>query len=316
MRWMRGPGMPFDKPRSGLPLVIVAAERRLIGYGGNPLGSSESWAFSMKDDAWSTLVLGVTPPPGRTGHCAVHLPPQNAILYVGGHDEAGPAMPPALSFTVGTPGFTDLEDARYAPTEGCAAAYIDTQSRAVIFGGQTALGPSGSTWLVDGSTNTFTQATPASSPPARRGGTLVTDSGASSGTQLVLFGGTNGMDDLADVWLWNGTTWGEVGTSADPQARATDEPRPLGRSNGAVALDPTRRLLYVFGGERQGQLLDDLWRLDLRSATWQRLDLDPRPPARKDASVAYDGILDRLLLFGGQGPSTALSDGWVLSPAS
>jgi hypothetical protein len=311
MHWTRGPGTPAQTARAGLPLVHVVAERRLVGYGGTPIGPGAAWAFSLKDDAWKTLVLGVAPPSGRTGHCAAHLPMQNLIVFVGGHDDATDELP-ALGFTVGTPNFIELDKA-YAPREGCAAAYLDGSGQAVVFGGQLAGGLSAQTWLFDGATQKLTRADPAQAPPARRGAALVADAGNPSGPRLVLFGGTDGTSAMADVWLYDGGTWGELGTSADPRAGTTDAPRPLGRSGAAVALDPTRRLLYVHGGEREGQVLDDLWRLDLRSATWERLDLSPRPEARKDASVAYDAILDRLLLFGGEGSGTRLADGWMLS---
>src|SRR5688572_6456513 len=84
LRWKSSPGMPLGEGRAGLPLIRTTTDRRLIGFGGSPALADAVWAFSLRDDAWATLVRGTTPPPGRAGHCAAYVPPQNQIVYIGG----------------------------------------------------------------------------------------------------------------------------------------------------------------------------------------------------------------------------------------
>jgi hypothetical protein len=321
MVWGHGAGMPLGMGRAGMPLVLATANSTLVGFGGSPTSSSDTWSFSLHNDAWSTLILPAAPPPGRTGHCAAYLPPQNSALFIGGHDDAGQPQTTPMTLTIGTPAYVEVTGAGPQPTAGCAAAFSPPAERVVVFGGLVGGAPSPSpsddTWLFDGVASSFAPAAPAHRPPARSGGALVADPGAiSSDARLLLFGGLGIGGELADVWLWDGSDWGELGTSADPDAPTTDDPRPLGRSDAAVALDPTRRALYVFGGARLGALLDDLWRLDLRTLTWSRLHpAGGGPAARAQASAAYDPVLDRMLIFGGRGEAGPLADGWSLAPA-
>lgn len=318
MVWARNPGMPLGEGRAAMPIVLSPMERRLIGFGGSPTSATDTWAFSLRDDAWSTLVMGAASPPGRTGHCAAYLPAQNHILYVGGHDDSGASQAAPIVLAVGTPGFLSVLGLAPTPASGCAAAYHQVRTSAVVFGGKTGSSVNAETWLYSPSSQGFTQATPSHSPDARAGGTMVIDpgpSGEATTGRLLLFGGASADLELGDLWLWNGDDWGELGTTADPDTINTDAPRPLGRTGAAVAVDPNRRLMYVVGGTRQGTLLGDLWRLDLRTLTWSRLAVAGGPGAREGASVAYDPILDRLMLFGGRGDSGTLADGWSLSPA-
>ncbi|MDY0002828.1 MAG: hypothetical protein RBU30_16135 [Polyangia bacterium] len=52
--------------------------------------------------------------------------------------------------------------------------------------------------------------------------------------------------------------------------RATESPFGLARERHGSRLLPDRRALYVAGGERDGQPLVDIWRLDLLSFRWER----------------------------------------------
>jgi hypothetical protein len=317
MRWSRGAGTPLGEAHASMPLVQAPTARRLIGFGGLPLSDTRSWTFSLKDDAWSTLLSGSAPPPGRTDHCAVYLPELNQVLLVGGHDDLGAALPRSMLFPIALPAYSAVVGDGPVPTSGCAASYLPSLARAVVVGGSGPTGLSDDTWLFDGSTATYQLTSPPHRPIAASGAGLVYDPGvgpnASTG-RLLLFGGLTATGESAALWRFDGQDWGELGTSSDPAATSTDEPRPLGRTRAAVTIDPTRRLLYLFGGARQGGLLGDLWRLDLRSLTWERLALPDAPSGRANASVAFDVVLDRLLLFGGLGEQGPLADSWVLSP--
>ena len=313
--WSRNTGMPLDQGRAGVPLALAPTERRLIAFGGSPTASTDAvWSFSLRDDAWSTLQLGTAPPPGRTGHCAAYLPAQNQVLYVGGHDDDGTPRTTPMLLAVGTPGFVDVLGGAPTPLSGCAAAFFPRSSHALVFGGGFGPGPTDETWSLDPAGPAFTELLPAHRPPPRAGGALVADPGPdgdAATSRLVLFGGAGAIAELDDVWRFDDADWGELPTSGDPNA-AGDSPRPLGRSGAAVALDPVRRLLYVFGGARQGVDLADLWRLDLRTLTWEELHA-AGPTGRSDASAAWDPILDRMLIFGGRTNGRLLSDGWTLS---
>jgi Galactose oxidase, central domain len=89
--------------------------------------------------------------------------------------------------------------------------------------------------------------------------------------------------------------------------------RPSARSDAGLAAT-SRRRVYLFGGERAGTPLRDLWRLDLRRKRWKRL----RPPGRRPrARFGHNLVAERngtLLLFGGQDESGFFADVWRFNP--
>ncbi|MEO6954044.1 MAG: kelch repeat-containing protein [Polyangia bacterium] len=313
--WKKRTDAPGSVPRADMPIVIAPEQRALFGFGGMPLTQTDAWSFSLLDDSWSVVPLGTTNPPGRDGHCAAYLPVQTQVLFVGGHGRD--ATPPASRLlAVGNDAYSPVTGDRPAAGDGCAAAYLSRTHGVVVYGGSST---PDETWLFDGTTSTYTQQLPDNTPGGRVGASLIEDPGVASDAGVtdfvILYGGLENGVESTDVWIYNGTVWAELGTSADPVASDTDDPRPLGRTQAAVALDSTRHLLYVFGGLRQGAYLADLWVLDLSTTTWHRLPIGGGPVGRAGASVAWDTVLDRMLLFGGKGDAGLLSDGWTLSVA-
>ncbi|MEZ4365571.1 MAG: DUF4215 domain-containing protein [Kofleriaceae bacterium] len=89
---------------------------------------------------------------------------------------------------------------------------------------------------------------------------------------------------------------------------------PSPRSAHAMAYDPVRREIVLFGGQHgtrlgefdngQGtlQALDDTWALSLSTGTWSRRASSGGPGARFGHALAYDVARRKLILFGGQAP--------------
>jgi hypothetical protein len=71
---------------------------------------------------------------------------------------------------------------------------------------------------------------------------------------LLLFAGWDGPSRPAATWLWSGGTWRKT-DSAPPKRRGT-----------AVAYDPVRRRVVMFGGDGEAGLLGDVWEWD--GAKW------------------------------------------------
>lgn len=144
-------------------------------------------------------------------------------------------------------------------------------------------------------TATWTQAAPATSPPARREHAMAFDSGRN---RLVLFGGVNSIGLLSDTWEWDGATW----TLRTP---ATSPPPRLGHT---MAYDSTRHTIVLFGGVDGAGRRNDTWEWD--GTAWTQRTPATSPPARSHAGMAYDGDRQQLVLFGGWGTSTNLGDTW------
>jgi len=100
----------------------------------------------------------------------------------------------------------------------------------------------------------------------------------------------------------------DVGQNASP-----------GRTEAAVAYDPSRECLWVFGGrDVRGKLLGDLWQLRLHSGTtgtWVRIDDTEGGPAPRCGSVAFvDPTTGNLVIAGGWDGQGICAEMWIYSP--
>jgi len=169
-------------------------------------------------------------------------------------------------------------------------AYDAAMGQIVLFGGYNGNYP-GDTWVWDGTT--WTQLSPASSPPATLGASMAYD--AATG-QIVLFVGSN-------TWTWNGTTWTQQSPANSPPAR----------SEASMTYDAATGEVVLFGGFGNSGPLNDTWTWN--GTTWTQQYPASTPSIRESASVAYDAATGQIVLFGGDDFSTFLGDTWNLQLA-
>ncbi|MBI5001456.1 MAG: hypothetical protein HZB92_08050 [Euryarchaeota archaeon] len=75
--------------------------------------------------------------------------------------------------------------------------------------------------------------------------------------------------------------------------------------------------LVTFGGyEGAGIYPDETWEYNLFTNRWTSYSPTPRPPGRRYHSMAYNPVLNEIILFGGFGASGALQDTWKYFPAN
>jgi len=167
----------------------------------------------------------------------------------------------------------------------------------------------GDTWLWDG-TSWKKSATDGTGPTPRYGHAMALDEGRN---RIVLFGGWTMGDPqkpppLSDVWEWDGTAWHEVWPSD-----ATGGPHARGEA--AMAYDPSRKAVVIFGGGTgYGELdseLGDAWAWDGKAWT----QLSEGPGARRARIMFWDPSASGLAMHGGwtlSGPPMAFEDAWLL----
>jgi hypothetical protein len=186
-----------------------------------------------------------------------------------------------------------------------AMAYDAKRARVVLFGGKVPGANLGSvsaeTWEWDG--ETWSLRTPAVSPPARAHHAMVYD-GAMH--RVVMYGGDATADPngakLGDAWAWDGTNWTRVADG------------PTGRSGHAMAYDPKRDAVVVFGGTLANSQaggtgdLDEVW--ELRQGTWMQVQPGTHPTARRNSSAVFDPVRGKVLVFGGQHDITRYLELW------
>lgn len=115
--------------------------------------------------------------------------------------------------------------------------------------------------------------------------------------------------------LSSNETWRLSATNGTWSMLSPSSAGPGYRSSPAVAYDFLRGRAVLFGGtDAFGNVLGDTWEFD--GTTWRRLQLANAPAARHRAGAAFDPLVDRVLVVGGDGaglgaPPQPLVDTWL-----
>ena len=176
---------------------------------------------------------------------------------------------------------------------GASMAYDPATADIVLFGGTggSLAASSDETWVWDGSD--WSQRVPATSPPARSGGSLAFDEATGS---MLLFGGTDGTYGadgavpLDDTWTWDGSDWTELFPATVPQ----------GRADAAMAFDPATGNLVLTSGESNafyvaGPSFQDTWTWDGNDWTLQSPGTEP-PETSGQSTMVFDPVIGQLVL--------------------
>ena len=169
----------------------------------------------------------------------------------------------------------------------------------------TAYGTTGSreVWELDPSKPAFTDRTvPLDIPQARVGHSMAYN--PSTGNVYV-FGGSDAMTGLLfdDLWAWDGKVWAQV--AADT--------RPPARSDAALAFDPARKSLILYGGSTNNGTSSDTWEWTPAKG-WTQLSPVTSPISLSGHGMVTDTTRNKILLFGGY--SYSYVDPYPKSPMS
>lgn len=212
------------------------------------------------------------------------------------------STPVPLSYT-----WKSLGDAAWSePRSGFGLAFDDSQNRLILFGGSCPNHACGDTYSYTSAGGW--QNLNVAGPSPREDVVMVYDSARQ---KVVLFGGHPWGQSyvLNDTWEFSGSQW----TQASP------ETLPPTRSNQAMAYDPVRQRVVMFGGWRNTQrgtdILDDTWEFD--GTNWTQITLAVSPPARTGGRMAYVPSLGKIVLYGGLERDTpSLKDTWAYDGAA
>jgi hypothetical protein len=140
---------------------------------------------------------------------------------------------------------------------------------------------------------------------------------------LIVFGGDAGQPlsctpsgnaPLGDTWRFSVKCqrWIQLSPMTPPPART-------GAATTYEGFPAPRNRMIMFGGRAaDGSLLNDVWALDFTTFEWTQLATTmPAPEPRENATLAYNGVLDQVLLVGGNAgadPAQAdlRNDVWML----
>jgi cysteine-rich repeat protein len=165
-----------------------------------------------------------------------------------------------------------------------AAAYDSARQEMVVFGGdQITATVSNDTWIWDG---VWQPRVSDVDPRARRGHAMVYDA---TRQRVVMFGGTTDPvfgEVNGETWEWDGQQWREIPIAG-----------PAARTGHAMAFDPVRGRVVLFGGGAPGALQTDTWEYD--GASWTEIP-GVGPPGRETHTMTFDPVTRRVVLIGGK----------------
>jgi hypothetical protein len=279
------------------------------------------WQLDLASSQWQELTAK-TEPPHLPGGRMAPIPGARANLYYGGIlTEGDNASTPSslVRFDYGPDDLTFAEanvtveksSGDYLP----AFIYDAPRNRYITAcGASDTLGYHCKVSAYHPDTGAWEKLTPAGDeqPDGRNGFFYVNDE---ENERLVMFSGEMG----GSGWDCNCAedTWA-LELAEEPvrwvKLAAPQEP-PLGRRNGAYALDPIGHRMFIWGGTPDGKTtFPGLYAFDLDRGEegWSKVETEMVPPERTSGMAVYDAARNRLLMGFGNG-TAVYADLWALN---
>lgn len=300
-------------PRSGFGMVYDSRADFVVLFGGRDVAGSfysDTWLYNVSVNAWVPL-FPANLPPARASFGMVYDSAADRILVFGGY--APSSLRDTWSFDLTNHTWTDLSPAiSPSPRDLPSMAYDAAADLTVLFGGDAVNFPGGidDTWTYDYGTNTWTNVTGTTAPPARIGGAMSYDSTAQL---VILFGGDTYPGAVNDTWTYDASqdAWANVSGTVAPSTYLVSE---------GMAFDPVRDLTLLFGGIFDPGAAHSFWSFDLAARTWTNLGTPVTGLARAFESLVYDSGEGVLVMFGGityvPGGTDVTNQTWTLDPGS
>ncbi|MGC2289736.1 MAG: PKD domain-containing protein [Thermoplasmata archaeon] len=294
--------MPPQRLDSGM--VYDSTDGYVLLFGGEAYLTSpqvfynDTWAFSH--GAWTNETNSHAPSP-RLGFGLADDPADHEVVLFGGYSSKGAMLDDTWTYAAGVwSNVSALVGTPPPATYWGSMAYDNQTGTVILFGGLTGLSPTteytNETWSFHD--NTWTELSPATSPPARNSASLVDD--VSDG-DLLLFGGQNETEYLNDTWSFSGADWTPVST--------TDAP-PVSWGAG-LAYYASQSEVVLFGGTPGGEYQTYTY----HAGTWTEYDPTPNPgQAIGITQMTYDYADQYVLLFADS--PDAINSTWELTATS
>jgi WD40 repeat protein len=267
-----------------------------------------SWAFDLTSGEWNEVLS--MPPAVEDDPWTASIGPSfyvpSAGMIVAIRQDDGVTM----GYNVEADSWSELVPSIDALVGriGGSPVYDPTSDKVVMFGGaQWGRTNEGfhvglaDTWIFDPATATWTEVTPAVSPPPRVRHVMVYDTASD---RIVVFGGSDhniSGETLNDTWAYDTetNTWTEMHPAASPPPRA-----------GAYGwYDPVADRTFVFGGSADWSGWpplpwmalggEELWAYDLDIDSWTLYRTDPNPAYRFGGTAVFDAGTGEAIIFGG-----------------
>ena len=305
-RWQALPVDPEIGPRAYHIAAVDAQQRVVLFRGTTELGKiADPRVWAWDGSGWTGIESLSFAPKVEFGGVAAYEPASGAVVVFGGVDDASPSLSDRTFLWAEREWVEALPPSGLRPTAavGAAASYHDAADAVYLFGGLTEQDDrrqifSDVLWRL---TDQIWVRLPQQGPSARAFHGMSYDS---TRQRLLVFGGRMAGNTRAnDLWSWT--------VPAGWQRLDTSGPSPRPRESAAMAFDPVRNQLVVFGGRvGETELVGDTWIYD-ESGEWRQHIQARGPLPRVSGRMVFDEARGVIVLTGGVADGRSLSDTWT-----
>lgn len=277
--------------RYGHTMAFDGTRSKVVVFGGSDMSNgsarSDLWDWDPTTGAWTQRLTGAEAgvPAGRMYARMVSDDARDRMVILGGANASGMGGTGGTIYvggrtgggTAGIGGMTGSSGSAVSPDTGISA-YVMVSTYAVR-----------EVWELDPVTPSFSEKTPPLDAPTARYGAAMAFNPLTGKT--CMFGGTDTFSGqlFGDYWEWDGKTWTQIKMDVLPPAR----------NQAAMAFDPARKSMILFGGYgNTSTAFDDTWELT-STGKWAPLNPAQRPEGRMAAGMVTDTTRNKILLFGG-----------------
>jgi hypothetical protein len=269
-------------PRALHSMALDPARRKAVMFGGDA-AHPETWVYDLATSRWSLRSPAISPGP-RERAAMVFDEKKGVAVMFGGWD-GNDTVNETWLYDLGADTWTLASPVRSpAGRYGHAMAYDPWSEDVVLFGGSGRFTALNDTWTFDAATSTWSDVSPALSPPARAHHAM---SAATGDGKLVMFG--SGSD--YETWVYD--------VAANEWSDRRPASVPKSRTGHAMVFDASRRMALMLGGYVSNAYDPAIRSYDAAKNFWGVVAASPAPSGRTGHSLAYDRFGATLLLFGG-----------------
>jgi len=275
-------------PRFGHGMAINSAKGLAVIFGGYDMGTG----YSMNDVWYWDLATGTW-----TGN-----QPTGSTVYWPAQRQWSP-----LVFSTSTSrmylvaGYLNDQGTYYGGTGGYSGGPIPMGGYPYSSYGSS--GPTRQVWELNPATTIWAdRSAPSNSPGPRTWHAMAADPVTG---KVYVFGGQDDMGNIRDdLWEWNGDKWVECPADIKPPARFDT----------ALAYDPARKSLILFGGSPAGSnsmygytdVLADTWEWNTGTRKWTQLFPALSPSKRSGHGMVTDSGRKKIILYAGYDGSSGI----------
>jgi N-acetylneuraminic acid mutarotase len=194
------------------------------GFGSDGHETDDTWKFDLETREWSDLAPATTPL-ARYGHVMIYDESREQIIMTCGNTATQGHQQDTWAFNTTSNTWTELAtNGNPDRLKWPSMTYDTVNQKAILFGGQIGDNPVSSTWIYDGSANSWQRRYPDSPPGPRINTGLAFDS---SNNLTILFGGADfEFSTYTDTWVYSfdDNTWTIM--SDTPTTPLTTTPGP------------------------------------------------------------------------------------------